>query len=177
MIWAPAVSLDISGGAKLANISTRGFVNTGDNAMIGGFIVRGQGSRVIVRAIGPSLSAPGIQGALQDLVLELRDGSGSLILANDDWRSTQEQEIIATGGSPTDEHPRLRVADPGRFADIVSGRGKNTTIGRTLLHVTLVPRMSSGRVSAVLVFRGRGLELVRARGRRPPPSAGCPSRK
>jgi Putative Ig domain len=128
-------SLDISGVAKLANISTRGFVNTGDNAMIGGFVIRGQTTRVIVRAIGPSLSASGIQGALQDTVLELHDGSGSLIFMNDDWRSTQEQEIIATGVPPTDDRESAIVANlvPGAYTAIV--RGKNNTTGVALVEV------------------------------------------
>lgn len=128
-------SLDISGAAKLANISTRGFVNTGDSVMIGGFIVRAQTTRVIARAIGPSLTALGIPGALHDTVLELRDGSGSLILANDDWRSTQEQEIIATGIPPTDDHESAIVENlvPGNYTAIVSG--KNGTTGVALVEV------------------------------------------
>jgi hypothetical protein len=123
-------SLDISGLARLANISTRGLVNTGDNAMIGGFIIRDQMTRVIVRAIGPSLSALGIQGALHDTVLELHDGSGSLIFSNDDWRSTQEQEIIATGVPPTDNRESAIVANlvPGAYTAIVRGQGSTTGV-------------------------------------------------
>jgi hypothetical protein len=128
-------SLDISGSARLVNISTRGFVETGDNAMIGGFIIRGQTTRVIGRAIGPSLGASGIQGALQDTVLEFHDGSGSLIFSNDDWRSTQEQEIIATGVPPTDDRESAIVANlvPSAYTAIV--RGKNNTTGVALVEV------------------------------------------
>ena len=128
-------SLDVSGAAKLANISTRGFVNLGNDVMIGGFIVLGQTTRVIARAIGPSLTAYGIQGALQDTVLELRDNSGSLILANDDWRSTQEAEIIATGIPPADDRESAVVENlaPGNYTAIV--RGKNDTTGVALVEV------------------------------------------
>src|ERR1700710_24468 len=80
--------------ALLGNLSTRLLVETGDNVLIGGFIVTGtQPKKVIVRAIGPSLP---IAGALADPVLELRDSSGVLIRSNDNWRSDQEAEIMAT---------------------------------------------------------------------------------
>jgi Putative Ig domain/Galactose oxidase, central domain/Kelch motif len=122
-------SLDTSGNSKLANIATRGFVNTGDNVMIGGAIIAGQDTRVIVRAIGPSLTQFGIADALADPTLELHDGSGSLISSNDDWRSTQEQEIIATGLMPTDDRESAIVATlaSGNYTAIV--RGKNETAG------------------------------------------------
>jgi hypothetical protein len=122
-------SLDTSGAAKLAQISTRGFVNTGDDVIIGGTIISSQSTRVIVRAIGPSLTQSGIGNALADPVLELHDGSGSLIFSNDDWRSTQEQEIIATTVAPADDRESAIVAtlDPGNYTAIL--RGKNGTIG------------------------------------------------
>src|SRR5206468_9776000 len=93
--------LDRTVDSELANISTRGFVQTGDNVLIGGLIVVGQNPlRIIVRAIGPSLS---ITGKLADPTLELRDANGALIRANDNWRSDQEAEIIATGIPPTND--------------------------------------------------------------------------
>jgi len=128
-------SLDTSSLAKLGNIATRGFVDTGDNVMIGGFIIRARATRVVVRAIGPSLSAFGVPNALQDTVLELRDGSGSLIASDDDWRSTQEQEIIATGLAPTNDRESAIVAtlNPGAYTGIV--RGTNGTTGVALVEV------------------------------------------
>ena len=75
----------------LGNISTRSFVQTGDNVMIGGFIVQGtQPKRVIVRAIGPELGAPpyNVPNALANPTLELHDGTGALIASNDNWRTT-----------------------------------------------------------------------------------------
>jgi len=125
-------SLDISGVARLANISTRGLVNTGDNAMIGGFIIRGQITRVIVRAIGPSLPVP---GALGDPTLELHDGNGALIASNDNWRSDQEAEIIATGIPPSNdlESAIVRNLPPGNYTAVV--RGRNNTTGVALVEV------------------------------------------
>src|SRR5205814_5558743 len=90
--------LDRTVDSKLANISTRGLVQTGNNVLIAGTIVLGQtAQRVIVRAIAPSLNLP---GKLADPTLELRDGNGTLVRSNDNWRSDQETEIIATGIPP-----------------------------------------------------------------------------
>ena len=89
-----AYDLDRAVDSKLANISTRGLVQTGDNVLIAGTIVLGTTSqRLILRAIGPSLP---VSGALEDPTMELRDGNGGLIASNDNWRSDQEAEIIAT---------------------------------------------------------------------------------
>ena len=127
-------SLNSSDNARLANISTRGLVGAGDNVMIGGFIIRRVTTRIIVRAIGPELNGS-VPGALQDTTLELHDNSGSLIASNDDWRSTQEQEIIATTVPPADDRESAIVAnlDPGNYTAIV--RGKNDTTGVALVEV------------------------------------------
>jgi hypothetical protein len=104
-------SLDISvANSKLANISTRGNVLVGDNVMIGGFIDLGVPTRVIVRAIGPSLPVPGTLG---DPTLQLRDGNGGLIDANDNWRSDHEAEIIATTIPPSNDLESAIVATLG----------------------------------------------------------------
>jgi Carboxypeptidase regulatory-like domain/Putative Ig domain len=128
-------SLDTSSTAKLAEISTRGTVLTNDQVMIGGFIISGQATKVIMRAIGPSLTALGVSGALEDPILELRDGSGSLINMNDDWQSTQEQQIKDTGVPPSDPRESAVVAtlSPGSYTGIV--RGKNNTTGVALVEV------------------------------------------
>jgi hypothetical protein len=126
-----AYDLDRTVDSKLANISTRGVVQTGDNVMIGGMIVQGQNSlRVIVRAIGPSLP---LAGALGDPTLELHDGNGALIAANDNWRSDQEAEIIATTIPPSNdlESAIVRNLAPGNYTAIV--RGVNNTIGVALV--------------------------------------------
>jgi hypothetical protein len=91
-------------GSKLANISTRGFVGTGDNVMIGGFITGSQngGTRVLVRAIGPSLKST-IAAAMSDPVLELKDQNGQTVRANDNWKENQRQEIEETEAAPSDD--------------------------------------------------------------------------
>ena len=117
--------------SKLANISTRGLVQTEDNVLIGGLIVLGQNPlRVIVRAIGPSLS---VSGALGDPTLELHDGNGATIASNDNWRSDQEAEIIATTIPPSSdlESAIVRSLSPGNYTAIV--RGVNSTTGVALV--------------------------------------------
>jgi hypothetical protein len=128
-----AYDLDQSVDSKLANISTRGFVQTGDNVMIGGLIVLGQDPlRVIVRAIGPSLP---VSGALGDPTLELHDGNGALIASNDNWRSDQEAEIIATNIPPSHdlESAIFITLPPAAYTAIV--RGVNGTTGVALVEV------------------------------------------
>jgi hypothetical protein len=123
--------LDQAVDSKLANISTRGLVQTGDDVLIGGLIVRGQSSlRVVIRAIGPSLPLP---GALGNPTLELRNGNGTLAAANDDWRTDQETEIIATGIPPPSDLESAIVRDlaPGPYTAIV--RGVNDTTGVALV--------------------------------------------
>ena len=117
--------------AKLANISTRGFVQTGDNVMIGGFIIGNQTSEVLVRGIGPSLTALGVDGALADPMLELRDVNGALLTSNDNWRSDQEAEIEATTIPPNDdlESAVLRTLAPGAYTAILHGVSGGTGVG------------------------------------------------
>jgi len=122
--------------SKLANISTRGKVETGDDVMIGGFVIGGdQPTRVIIRAIGPSLSGAGIQDALQDPVLQLFNGNGSMIFENDDWRSAQQDQINGSGMAPGDDRESAIIAtlQPGSYTAIV--RGKNDTIGVALVEI------------------------------------------
>ena len=126
---------DVSSGLpapkKFRNISTRGNVGTGDNVLIGGTIVQGSAAqRVIVRAIGPDLAGAGVSGPLQDPTLELRDAEGTLLLANDDWRSDQEQEIIASGLAPQDNRDSaiLTTLLPTSYTAIVRGKGNGTGV-------------------------------------------------
>jgi FG-GAP repeat len=128
--------LDQAADSQLANISTRGFVDMGDNVMIGGFIVGGGSSTtVLVRAIGPSLAGIGVANPLQDPTLELHDSSGATIALDDNWRDTQEQEIIDTTIPPTNDFESAIVADlaPGAYTAIV--RGKDNTTGVGLMEV------------------------------------------
>ena len=101
-------------------------VDSGDNVGIGGFIVSGTApKRVIVRAIGPSLTASGVPDALADPVLELHGPAGFTTVINNNWRDTQEAEIIATGIPPTNDLESAIVAtlDPGAYTAIVKGNG------------------------------------------------------
>jgi hypothetical protein len=138
-----AYDLDQSVATKFANISTRGFVDTGDNAMIGGFIIGGSAPsampHVVVRAIGPSLANSGVQGSLQDPTLELHDGTGTVIAFNDNWKDSQQTEIETTGIPPTDDRESAIVTRlaPGNYTAIVRGNG-NTT-GVALVEVYNVP--------------------------------------
>lgn len=123
--------------AKLANISTRGFVDTGDNIMIAGFIAgpnTGTLVQVLVRAIGPSLGQAGVPDALLDPILELHDGNGATAV-NDDWKETQQTDIEQTGIPPSDDRESaiLTPLAPGNYTAIL--RGKNNTTGNALVEV------------------------------------------
>ncbi len=126
--------LDSTGDSRLVNISTRGFIDTGNNVMIGGLIIgpddRGDAT-VLVRAIGPSLGALGVSNALQDPVLELHGSNGDTITTNDNWRDTQEAEITATGLKPKNdaESATLQTLAPGNYTAIVRGADDTTGVG------------------------------------------------
>jgi hypothetical protein len=139
VMFAPAIGLvevydlDRTVNAKLANISSRGNVRTGDQVMIAGVIVLGADSqRVIVRALGPSIDVP---NHLLDPALDLHDGNGTLIASNDNWRTDQEMEIRATGLPPMNdaESALIRTLSPAPYTAIV--RGVNGTAGIALVEV------------------------------------------
>jgi len=128
-----AATLDVSGEARLANISTRGNVQTGDNVMIGGFINRGAVPiQVLVRGIGPSLTPFGVSGALANPVLELHQPDGSIV-TNDDWGTDQKTAITATGLAPTNVlESAILVTLPvgeGLYTAIVRGTSDTTGVG------------------------------------------------
>jgi hypothetical protein len=128
--------LNTTANSKLANISTRAPVQTGNNILIGGFIVLGQQSQhVIVRALGPSLP---FAGTLADPILELHDGNGTQFASNDNWRTDQEAEIAATI-PPSDDAESAIVAtlQPGNYTAVV--RGVNGTTGVGLVEVYHLP--------------------------------------
>ncbi|MBA3833624.1 MAG: hypothetical protein H0X34_17375 [Chthoniobacterales bacterium] len=117
--------------SRVSNISTRGVVEAGDGAMIAGFIIGGaDATKVMVRAIGPSLSASGVAGALLDPTLELHDAEGSLIFSNDNWHSDQEKDIIASTIPPTSDKEAAIVATltPGNYTATVRGVGNTTGV-------------------------------------------------
>jgi hypothetical protein len=117
--------------SRVSNISTRGEVVAGDGAMIAGFIIGGEDlTKVIMRALGPSLAEAGVKGALLDPILELRDAEGSLIFSNDNWRTTQEAAIIASTIPPTNDKEAAIVATlpPGNYTATVRGVGNTTGV-------------------------------------------------
>ena len=125
---APALERD----GRLANISTRGRVGTGDYVMIAGFVVADAPKRVMIRALGPSLP---LSDTLADPVLRLHDATGRVIAANSNWRDSQLQEIAGTGIPPSHdaEAALLVTLGPGAFTAIVSGT--DSTSGRALVEV------------------------------------------
>ena len=127
--------VDSVASSQLANISTRGFVGTGNDVMIGGHIVRGGAYPVLVRALGPSLAPFGIVDVLTDPTIELRDANGVLVAANDNWKQTQQTAIQATGlQPPNDAEAAISTILPsGAFTAIV--RGANGGSGIVLLEV------------------------------------------
>ena len=131
--------------SQLTNISTRAFVQTGDDVVIGGFIVHGtESKKVIIRAIGPELVPFGIVDPLADPTLELHNGSGALIASNDNWMTTiiggiittdQVAAIRASGYAPSDPRESAMIVNlpPGNYTAIV--RGVNNTMGIGLVDV------------------------------------------
>ena len=130
-----AYDLDRATNSKMANISTRGVVQTGDNTLIGGLLVLNQNStRVIVRALGPSVP---VSGRLSDPTLSLYDSNGALVAFNDNWRTDQEGEIIATGIPPGNDLDAAIVttfpALGGSYTTVV--KGKDGATGVALVEV------------------------------------------
>jgi len=130
--------------STLANVSTRAFVQTGDNVMIGGFIIEETYSEVVIRAIGPELTRYHVPNALANPKLELHDATGALIASNDDWQHTiiggvirtdQMEWIRSSGHAPTDPRESAIIATlaPGNYTAIV--RGVNDTRGVGLVEV------------------------------------------
>lgn len=117
---------------RLANISTRGFVNTGQGQLIGGFIVRGGPKLVLIRALGPSLTAQGVSPVLANPRLQLfQKGQATPLRDNDDWQSNSNQaDISKTGIAPTDskESAILIRLEPGAYTTVVTGADGGTGI-------------------------------------------------
>jgi plastocyanin len=120
-------------GAQPLNISTRLPVQTGENVLIGGFIFSGiVPKKVVVRALGPSLQKAGVADAIADPVIEVRNGSGTLLASNDNWKDAQAAEIQATGVAPENEAEAAVVttlAPFNTYTAIVSGKNGGTGVG------------------------------------------------
>ena len=127
--------LDQSANSQLANISTRGFVSTGNDVMIGGFVLGGNSNstRIAVRGIGPSLAQFGLSPILADPTLELHDSNGMILATDDDWQddSTQAAQLSANGLGLSDQKEAgiFTSLPPGQFTAILAGKGGGTGIG------------------------------------------------
>lgn len=120
-----AYDLDADANTILANISSRGLVDTGDNVMIGGFIAGNESgnTRVLIRGLGPSLQGE-VPGPLADPFLELHDANGATLETNDDWKNAPNRaEIEATGIPPEHdfESAILRSLPPGDYTAVLRG--------------------------------------------------------
>jgi hypothetical protein len=127
--------LDTAATSKLANLSTRAFVGTGNNVVIAGFVLGNNGGNdnVIVRGLGPSLSSFGIANTLADPTLELRDENGALLISNNDWQDdpAQETQITAAGLAPsnTKESAIAATLPPGLYTAILAGLNNGQGVG------------------------------------------------
>jgi Putative Ig domain len=136
--------------ATLVNISTRLLIQTGAKVGIGGFIITGpDAKKVLIRGMGPTLTSFGVPNALQDPILELHDGTGAVVIGNDDWKVPQETAITATGKAPADDHESaiLLTLQPGSYTVIESG--KNGTIGVGLIEIYDLDAVANAHLSNI----------------------------
>jgi hypothetical protein len=127
-----AVVVRVTGQNALANLSTRVQVGTASHVAIAGFIITGNtGKQVVVRGLGPSLAAAGVQGTLSDPVLELYDASGNLLSSNNDWQQSQAQALRDANLAPSNdlESAIMSTLTPGAYTAIMRGNGNSTGIG------------------------------------------------
>lgn len=123
------------GGSQLANVSTRGHVQAGDNVMIGGFILGGRSghTQIAVRGIGPSLATFPFPNALEDPTLALHDANGALLISNDDWQSDPAQAAQLSAHGLALSQPKeagiFVTLPPGIFTAILAGKNGGTGIG------------------------------------------------
>ena len=131
--------LDQSGDAEMANSSTRGLIQTGDDVMISGFILgaRPGGTTLVLRGIGPELTSFGVSNALANPTLELHDGNGTLLISNDNWKvddatqESQEAAVNATTIPPSNDLESAIVArlGPGTYTAVLKDRDGAAGVG------------------------------------------------
>jgi len=126
--------LNPASGSKLANLSTRAFVGSADNIIIAGFLLNdGTLDNVIIRGLGPTLTAFGVPNVLADPTLELRDHNGSLLISNNDWQDNPAQaaQIVAAGLAPGNnlESAIAATLPPGVYTALLAGLNGGTGNG------------------------------------------------
>ena len=144
---------------NLVNLSSRAFVGTGERVVIGGFIVQGaQPTTLVLRAIGPSLTAFGVSGTISDPALELHDSSGALLQSNDDWRDGRDAATIQSKGlAPTDNHEAALLATlpAGNYSAVVRGYNDATGVGLVEIYDLQATAARTANISTrALVFTG-----------------------
>ncbi|MFZ0917862.1 MAG: DVUA0089 family protein [Candidatus Udaeobacter sp.] len=137
-------------GPQALNLSARGSVSGGDDVLIGGFIISGTGPKTIVlRALGPSLSAYGVPDVLSDPVLSVYDSSHTLIATNDDWQTDVGAAFIVANalepGNPSESATLLQNLAPGAYTVVVTGKG--STPGVALVEVYDVSPLSNSTLT------------------------------
>jgi len=137
-----AFDLDQTSGSQLGNISSRGFVDVDDNVMIAGLIVgpgNGGSLKILVRALGPTLTDFGVPAVLADPSLDLVNSNGTVIRSNDDWKDFQRAEIEAAHLQPKydAEAALVETLEPGAYTAVVRGSGRTTGVG--LVEVYTIP--------------------------------------
>lgn len=131
---AEIYDVDPTMNSRATNLSARGFVGTGNDVLIGGIIIAGPAGtvqRVLIRALGPSLSAGGVANPLANPTLSVHDANGNVIAHNDNWQDLQAVDIAATGKAPpsTKESAILALMAPGSYTAIVTGKNETTGVG------------------------------------------------
>jgi hypothetical protein len=143
-------------GPEALNLSTRGTISQGDNVLINGFIISGNGPKtVILRALGPSLASFGVSGALADPALSLYDSSGHLMATNDNWQTDPGSAFIRQNGfAPDDpaESATLQTLTPGVYTAVVRGRNGSEGVGLAEIYRLNDP----GHTSKLANVSGRG---------------------
>ena len=139
-------------GPEALNLSTRGTVSRGDDVLINGFIIAGNGPKtVILRALGPSLAGVGVSGALPDPGLSLYNSSGSLIATNDNWQTDLGSAYMAQNGfAPTNpaESATLQTLMPGAYTAVV--RGRNGSEGVSLAEIYDLSPVSGSKLKNMI---------------------------
>ena len=127
--------LESGGAGEAGQYQHARLVGTGDNIVIAGFILGGHSGddRIVVRGIGPSLAALGVANALADPTLELRDGNGALLMANNDWQDNPAQmaELMGAGLAPANplESAIAATLPPGAYTALLAGLNNGAGIG------------------------------------------------